>query len=383
MLGKSRIGLKRLFLHPCFTVGYGSKDHYTMPYYGLVAALYGDGRPVRLANDRFDQFQAGLKRHQFSMGYTAAVERRTGLLQSFRASIVANGGGRANCSVDLTMAGATSAQSVYYFPKSRHRRDRDCITRHRLRRGARLRRAGNLDGDRADGRRDRRRTRPRSHRVPSAQRVQDRNEEHPRRDPARHATRRGGAGEGAGASRCGSAARRASRHTTPHIPGNITGSGSAASSDASAPGRRPLSPRSELAPDGRITLSHTGTEIGTGASSGQAVACVRWLGRPADMLDIGRHRVARPAGGNERRSARDEPSRAGPAGEEPALEPGLCIGLQCQQLVLLLFARDAGGGAHRLSSWAVAGCAGDLGTQRPNAIASGEVRRRALDATDP
>ena len=27
MLAKSRIGLKRLFLHPCFTVGYGSKDH--------------------------------------------------------------------------------------------------------------------------------------------------------------------------------------------------------------------------------------------------------------------------------------------------------------------------------------------------------------------
>jgi CO/xanthine dehydrogenase Mo-binding subunit len=118
MLGKSRIGMKRLFLHPCFTVGYGSKDHCTMPYYGLLAAVYGDGRPVRLANDRFDQFQTGLKRHQFSMGYTVAVERKTGLLQSFRAEIVANGGGRANCSVALTMVGAVSAQSVYYFPKS-------------------------------------------------------------------------------------------------------------------------------------------------------------------------------------------------------------------------------------------------------------------------
>src|SRR5437660_3089848 len=42
----------------------------------------------------------------------------------------------------------------------------------------------------------------------------------------------------------------------------------------------------ELAADGRITLSHTGNEIGTGASSGQAVACVRWLGRPADMLEM-------------------------------------------------------------------------------------------------
>jgi CO/xanthine dehydrogenase Mo-binding subunit len=42
----------------------------------------------------------------------------------------------------------------------------------------------------------------------------------------------------------------------------------------------------ELAPDGRIALSHSGTEIGTGTSSAQAIACVRWLGRPADALDL-------------------------------------------------------------------------------------------------
>ena len=36
----------------------------------------------------------------------------------------------------------------------------------------------------------------------------------------------------------------------------------------------------ELSDDGRITLAHTGTEIGTGTSSSQAVACARWLGRP-------------------------------------------------------------------------------------------------------
>ena len=118
MLGQSRLGLKRLFLHPCYTVGYGSKDHCTMPFYGLLAAAYGGGRPVRLAYDRFEQFQAGLKRHQFRMRYTMAVERRTGLLRSFQAGIVANGGGRANCSAFLVAVGATAAQSIYYFPKS-------------------------------------------------------------------------------------------------------------------------------------------------------------------------------------------------------------------------------------------------------------------------
>ncbi len=65
MTAKSRFAVKNLFLHPCYTVGYGSKDHYNMPFYGLLASLYGDGRPVRLANDRFEQFQTSLKRHAF------------------------------------------------------------------------------------------------------------------------------------------------------------------------------------------------------------------------------------------------------------------------------------------------------------------------------
>ena len=86
--------------------------------------------------------------------------------------------------------------------------------------------------------------------------------------------------------RCGPAAPRASRPTTPRIPENITGSASAASSGASAPGPKRALAKVELAPDGRIALSHSGTEIGTGTSSGQAVACARWLGRPADALEM-------------------------------------------------------------------------------------------------
>src|SRR5262249_52431054 len=42
----------------------------------------------------------------------------------------------------------------------------------------------------------------------------------------------------------------------------------------------------EIAPDGTIALSHSGTEIGTGMSSGQAVACARWLGQPADQVEL-------------------------------------------------------------------------------------------------
>ena len=47
-----------------------------MPFYGLIAALYGDGHPVRLANDRYEQFQTSIKRHAFKMHYRIAVDRR-------------------------------------------------------------------------------------------------------------------------------------------------------------------------------------------------------------------------------------------------------------------------------------------------------------------
>ncbi len=155
MLATSRIGLKRLFLHPCFTVGYGSKDHCPMPYYGVLAAVYGDGRPVRFANDRFEQFQAGLKRHKFRRGLhgrgrpahrPAAIvsgEHRRQWRRPGELLLRPHHGRR-----HLGAVGLLSSEVG-------RRRDRDFIARDRLRRGARLRRAGNHDGDRADGRRDR------------------------------------------------------------------------------------------------------------------------------------------------------------------------------------------------------------------------------------
>ena len=285
MLGKSRIGLKRLFLHPCFTVGYGSKDHCTMPYYGLVAALYGDGRPVRLANDRFEQFQAGLKRHQFSMGYTAAVDRRTGLLQSFRANIVANGGGRANCSVVLTMAGATSAQSVYYFPKSDVAAT--AIASRAIDCGA-ARGYGALET------------------LTATELMIDEIAAELGLDPIefrlRNVLKTGmRTAQGAiplGTQRAEAVLEKARAHAlwvgraarkqaydAAH-PGKYYGVGFGCIQRRFGTGAEASLAKVEIAPDGRIKLWHSGTEIGTGASSGQAVACARWLGRPADSLDM-------------------------------------------------------------------------------------------------
>jgi CO/xanthine dehydrogenase Mo-binding subunit len=118
MLAKRNPPVKQLILHPCYTVGYGSKDHFNFPYYGAVAAMYGDGHPVRLANDRFEQFQTALKRHAFDMNYRIAVNRQTGVLQSFHGEMTADGGGRSNFTPSVVMVAATAAQSIYYFPKS-------------------------------------------------------------------------------------------------------------------------------------------------------------------------------------------------------------------------------------------------------------------------
>ncbi len=118
MMAKSHRTVKTLIMHPCYTVGYGSKDHYNFPYYGAVAAMYGDGLPVRLANDRFEQFQSSLKRHAFDMNYDIAVNRETGMLQSFHAAMTATAAGAATLRRRWSMVGATAAQSIYYFPKS-------------------------------------------------------------------------------------------------------------------------------------------------------------------------------------------------------------------------------------------------------------------------
>jgi len=285
LIAKSRLGLKRLFLHPCFTVGYGSKDHNPMPYYGLLAALYGDGRPVRLANDRFDQFQAGLKRHQFSMRYTIGVDRRTGLLQSFQAGIVANGGGRANCSVALTMVGATSAASVYYFPKTDvaataiASRALDCgsargygaletLTATELM-ADELAAALGLD--------------PIEFRLRNVLKTGMKNAQGAVPDGTQRAEAVLAKARAHALWTGRAAAKQA--YEAAH-PGKFYGVGFGCIQRRFGDGAQASFAKVEVARDGRITLSHTGTEIGTGASSGQAVACVRWLGRPADALEM-------------------------------------------------------------------------------------------------
>ena len=117
-VSKSRFPLKEVDLKAGYTVGYGTKDHAIFPFFCVIAGLYGDGRPVRLANDRYEQFQTGLKRHAFWMDNTLVVDRQTGKFRIMTGHFRTDGGGRPNFSYSVAACGATSAQSIYYLPKS-------------------------------------------------------------------------------------------------------------------------------------------------------------------------------------------------------------------------------------------------------------------------
>ncbi len=83
-----------------------------------LAALYGAGVPVRLANDRYEQFQSGIKRHPFDIRYQLAVDKTDHSFKIFRAEMSVDGGGRVNYSPSVAAVGATAAQSIYYMPQN-------------------------------------------------------------------------------------------------------------------------------------------------------------------------------------------------------------------------------------------------------------------------
>lgn len=283
MLSRSHFKVKKLFIHPCHTVGYGSKDHSIFPLYGLIAALYGASLPVRLSNDRYEQFQATMKRHAFEMQRTIAVDRKTGLFQILQSSLQGNGGGRANFSASVAGCAATSAQSVYYFPQN----DIDVVCNYsRAVEAGSMRGYGTLQS------------------MSATEMMVDELAQVLGLDPIelrlRNALRSGdlntqGIAPG-GAERVVEVLQKARVHPLwtqrqaakqqyeASHPGRQYGVGFACVQKDFGTGAESSFARVELSPDGKITLFHTCTEIGTGMSTSQAVNCAKWLGLPADQV---------------------------------------------------------------------------------------------------
>jgi len=118
LFGTSRWRLTKVDLSIGYTVGYGTKDHSIFPFFSIVAALYSGGRPVRLTNDRFEQFRMGIKRHPFWIRETIVVDRTTGAFRLLKCENRTDCGGRRNFSPEVSNVGTTAAQSIYYFPRS-------------------------------------------------------------------------------------------------------------------------------------------------------------------------------------------------------------------------------------------------------------------------
>lgn len=281
MLAKRNPPVKQLILHPCYTVGYGSKDHYNFPYYGAVAAMYGDGHPVRLANDRFEQFQTALKRHAFDMNYRIAVNRQTGVMQSFLGDMTADGGGRSNFTPSVVMVGATAAQSIYYFPKS----DLSSVgLASRAIDAGSARGYGTLQS------------------MAATEMMVDELAAELKIDPIefrlRNVLKSGMKNtQGAipaGAIRADEVLEKAAKHEMwlkraerkaefeSRHPGKRYGVGFGCVQKDFGTGAETSFARVELSEDGRITLHHSGAEMGTGMSTSQSVLCAQWLGKPAD-----------------------------------------------------------------------------------------------------
>ena len=120
MLGNARAPFKPAHIKTMFAYmggGFGGRDHTPFPLYVALAALFLPGRPVRLAHDRYQQFQGGIKRHPFKMRTRIGVDRATGKISGFAADHVLDGGGLANYSRNVAVVGATAAIGIYDIPK--------------------------------------------------------------------------------------------------------------------------------------------------------------------------------------------------------------------------------------------------------------------------
>jgi CO/xanthine dehydrogenase Mo-binding subunit len=120
LLGEALNALRPVRINTNFTScggGFGGRDHTPFPLYVALAAIFFPDHPVRLANNRFEQFQSGIKRHAFKMRTQIGVDRATGKMIGFAADHALDGGGLANFSASVAAVAANAALSIYYVPK--------------------------------------------------------------------------------------------------------------------------------------------------------------------------------------------------------------------------------------------------------------------------
>lgn len=94
--------------------GFGGRDTSILCLYLALAAAYSD-TPIRISNDRFQQFQGGIKRHASKIELTVGVSDQN-LIEAFRNHSILDGGGRRNVSVYVCNVTGISGTGVYRAP---------------------------------------------------------------------------------------------------------------------------------------------------------------------------------------------------------------------------------------------------------------------------
>ena len=107
------IQVKTVVLNSCYPGGgFGGRDVSTFPPLLAVTAALADG-PVRIAQDRYEQFQGGLKQLASNITQRIAVDPRTGKFIAFGSQQVLPSGGQNNYSQFVAMLAAYCGLSGY------------------------------------------------------------------------------------------------------------------------------------------------------------------------------------------------------------------------------------------------------------------------------
>ena len=254
--------------------------------YVALAGLFSPGRPVRLANDRFDQFQFGIKRHARRHARRMAVDRASGRITAFAADQDLDGGGLANLSAAVAFVGATASIGMYDVPKV----DVTTVARH-----SRAVTAGSMRGFGAlqtmtalevmiDEAAARLGQDPVAFRKPNLLKTGGKTMVG---NVISGALRSGEVLDRLAAKPIwtGRAAEKARRAAA--TPGKAYGVGLACVSTVFGCGSDPAFALVEIDPSGRVTLTPQAVEIGTGVATALAVRVADRLGVAADEVKLG------------------------------------------------------------------------------------------------
>jgi CO/xanthine dehydrogenase Mo-binding subunit len=286
MLKASSVPVKSLYVQPTYTVGYGSKDSSNHTYYSLVAALYGDGLPVRVALNRYENFQASLKRHAFSLHYRLAVNTETKKIEVFQSDVECNGGGRSSFSPSIMRQSTIQSAGIYYIPKCDLRGQANAT---RALDASAIRGFGSLQS------------------VSAMEMLADEMAQSVDMDAIDfrlHNAIRTGYTTAQGAVPSGQVriievlnqakkhpiwTERALRKQTfeQANPDKLYGAGFGCAQKSFGTGREAAFAKIEIGAEGRITIYHPGVEMGTGIAMTQAVVCKPWFGQAAHEVKLG------------------------------------------------------------------------------------------------